>query len=643
MCSIAGLLRSGAEEGTGASAPRAVLAQMMQALRHRGPDDEGVWISTPTMADKSLTAGLANTRLAILDLSVSGHQPMFDAASGLHLTYNGECYNYRELRRELGNTAGEWQSQTDTEVVLRAFGRWGQAAFGKLRGMFALALWDETRQTLVLARDPFGIKPLYYYHETNHFVFASELRALLASELVPRRLSKAGLTSYLHTGSVIAPETIIEGVRSITPGHYVTVEQRPDGQLVVLELPYADHLFSTAGISPVTSREEAVTQLRELLEESVRLHLVSDVPLGLFLSGGIDSSALVALMGRVTRERPKTFSVVFAEEKFTEATQARMVAEKFNTEHTEVHLNEERLLNLLPAATAAQDQPTMDGINTYVVAKAVKEAGITVALSGLGGDELFAGYATFQRALRLRQMARIPSFLRHGAATLGRQLFNGSVQRNKLWQLVMSDGSPAAAYAISRQLFSANEIAALYPDSTNNKAATAMPQPALAATLPEHDPINAISLCELRGYMANTLLRDTDFMSMAHSLEVRVPFVDAKVAGFVLGLPGAWKLNGGKPKPLLLAALGDLLPANIMRHPKMGFTLPFEQWMQSRLRPAIEAVFADDGQFTALGIHPRAVNNIWRRFLRDPQGIGWSRPWALYILAGWCKRMRVTL
>lgn len=643
MCSIAGLLNSGAEGGAGVNAPSAALARMVQALRHRGPDDQGVWISTPTRAGEPLTVGLANTRLSIIDLSTSGHQPMFDAARGLRLTYNGECYNYGKLRRELGDMAGGWQSQTDTEVVLKAFGRWGVAALGKLRGMFALALWDETRHTLTLARDPFGIKPLYYYHEASHFVFASEVRALLASGLVPRRLSKMGLTSYLHTGSVIAPETIIEGVRSIAPGHYMTVERRPDGRLVVSELPYADHLFSTAGAPTVASREEAVMQLRELLEESVKLHLVSDVPLGLFLSGGIDSSALVALMSRVTRERPKTFSVIFDEEKFTEATHARTVAEKFNTEHAEVHLNEERLLDLLPSATAAQDQPTMDGINTYVVARAVKEAGITVALSGLGGDELFAGYATFRRALRLRQMARVPGFLRHGAVALGRPLFNGSVQRNKLWQLLASDGSPSAVYAISRQLFSANEIAALYPGSANNGAVTAVSQSVLAATLPEHDPINAVSLCELRGYMANTLLRDTDFMSMAHSLEVRVPFVDAKVAGFVLGLPGAWKLNGGKPKPLLLAALGDLLPADVVRRPKMGFTLPFEHWMQSRLRPAIEAVFADDAQLTVLGLRPRNVNNVWRRFLRTPQGVGWSRPWALYILASWCKRMRVTL
>jgi len=566
---------------------------------------------------------------------------MTNDEAGLSLTYNGECYNYLELRRELGEPAGGWRSRTDTEVVLRAYERWGVASFGKLRGMFALALWDARRRSLILARDPFGIKPLYYYRTDKLFVFASELRALLAGGLVPHRLSGAGLVSYLRAGAVASPETILEGVRSLPPGHFMMVEPRADGTLATEEIAYAEDLFSGVGAPKLANRTEAVELLRTTLEESVRLHMASDVPLGLFLSGGIDSSALVALMSRVTRERPKTFSVVFAEKKFTEAAHAGVVAEKFKTEHHEILLSGRRLLELLPGAIGAADQPTMDGVNTYVVSKAVKDAGITVALSGLGGDELFAGYPTFRRALRLRQVARVPRPLRRGVAAVGGAFFNHSVQRKKFWRLLASDADAAATYAISRELFP--EPASLLSGGegfTSVKSGTAC-DPKLP--LPAQDPINAVSVYELRGYMANTLLRDTDCMSMAHSLEVRVPFVDVEIVRFVLGLPGAWKLNGGRSKPLLQDALGDLLPSGVAHRPKMGFTLPFEDWMQSRLRDGIETTFADESQFESIGLRPEAVRDVWRRFLHAPQRVGWSRPWALYVLGRWCAQHRVTL
>jgi asparagine synthase (glutamine-hydrolysing) len=599
MCSIAGIFGRGEQE---------VVVRMNEAQRHRGPDDQGV-VQCGNVV-------LGNTRLAIIDTSAAGHQPMHDPETGNWITYNGETYNFKELRRELG---GEWASNTDTEVVLRAYRRWGADAFRRLRGMFALAIWDNQRKRLILARDPLGIKPLYYYAAKDQLIFASELRALLASGLVPRRLSAAGLDSYLANGSVAAPLTIIDGVRQLLPGHYLESVEFKEIEFAV---PRSDEVPDC--------RDEAVARLRAGLEESVRAHLVSDVPLGVFLSGGMDSSALVALMSRISEQRPKTFSVVFDEATFTEAPFSRAVAARFQTDHTEITLNEDRLLSILPEALAAIDQPTMDGINTFVVSQAVKNAGITVALSGLGGDELFAGYPSFRRALKLHSLSRTARRVLRAALSVVR---NGSVQRHKFRQLMNSEGTPADVYRISRQLFS-NELGR--PRSA---------APTITPGWGRHpvDVVNEISRLELSGYMSNTLLRDTDAMSMAHSLEVRVPFVDTRLVDYVLSLPGAWKLNHGTkgPKPLLADALADLLPRDFLARPKMGFTLPFERWLQQNLRTEVSSVLEDASMLSVPALNSAAVQKLWRNFLQTPRAVGWSRPWSLYVLAKWCEINRV--
>lgn len=440
MCGIAGILTLATSRDrlacvlSGKPSVVEYLSPMVRDIGHRGPDDQGIEVIRAGTAH----VGLGNTRLAILDLSPAGHQPMRDPATENWITYNGEIYNFKELREELNDrdqrsevrgqqdskeqraeseglesgtqraetdggtqslalspqsSVEHWKSNTDTEVILRAYARWGRDCVHHLRGMFAFALWDASRHELFLARDPFGIKPLYYYQTKELFLFASEIRALLASESIPRRLSLEGLSSYLNYGSVQEPLTIIEGVRSLLPGHYVLVNT--EGTVEVTDIDYAGEAMADDSMPRLCNRREAATTLRYDLEESVRLHLVSDVPVGVFLSGGIDSSALVALIGQVTGERPKTFSVVFGEKEFSEASYASLVANRFNTEHHEIPLLEDELLNMLPEALGAMDQPTMDGINTYVVSRAVREAGITVALSGLGGDELFADTRAF--------------------------------------------------------------------------------------------------------------------------------------------------------------------------------------------------------------------------------------------------------
>lgn len=616
MCGIAGRFRVAAA-GASDAVQRAV-----EALVHRGPDDSGFYAGG--------CVEFGHRRLSIIDPSPAGHQPMWTEDGRFAIVYNGEVYNFRQILTELkaGHPTFKTVSQTDTEVVLKAYAKWGRKCLDHLRGMFAFAVWDEPERRLFLARDRFGIKPLYYYYNDTFFLFASEVRALLATGLVAPRLSLHGMASYLQYGSAQDPLTIIEGVRSLRPGHCILVDQR-DGAVRVEEVPYADNTRLLTPVADLSDRQEAVALLRELLKESVRLHLVSDVPLGVFLSGGIDSSAIVALMSEVTGERPKTFSVVFSEDEFSEAHHARLVARQFGTEHQEILLEEPDLLEVLPAALQGMDQPTMDGINTYVISKAVKAAGVTVSLSGLGGDELFSGYPSFQRARRLRALAKVPRSVRKTISGIGRAMWNGTAKQNKFWQLLESNGTPQAAYEVSRQLFAPGEIQNLLPGVF-----------AAAREQPEEeyqDVVNAVSLCELSGYMANTLLRDTDCMSMAHSLEVRVPFIDTVIVQYVLGLPGRWKVDAHRPKPLLLDAIQDLLSPDIWQRPKMGFTFPFERWMRQQLRREMDQVLSQSPYLKGLGVNPQYAGEIWQRFKESHGKEPWSRPWALYVLQKWCQ------
>jgi asparagine synthase (glutamine-hydrolysing) len=644
MCGIAGILtiphKLTPDLGTtttGDSGLAAAANQMVRKMHHRGPDDQG----SVVLQGDGVDVALGSTRLAILDLSSAGHQPMKDPGTGNWISYNGEIYNFKQLRDGLNDGNTHWASHTDTEVILKAYRRWGTDCLDKLRGMFAFGIWDAAQSRLLLARDSFGMKPLYYYATQTSLVFASEIRTLLASGLVPRKLSIEGLASYLRFGAVQSPLSIIEGIKSLEPGCYLIASATETGIELQQEC-YARNLLSGACDPSIRDRAEAISVLRSKLEDSVRHHLVSDVPVAAFLSGGIDSSALLALMGQVTNERPRTFTVVFSEKDFSEESYARSVAEKFGSEHREVLLGELSLLQMLPRALESMDQPTIDGINTYVISKAVAEAGIKVALSGLGGDELFGGYPSFRRARQLKRLSAIPAALRHATARVGRTVIGDSVQSRKAWFLLSSGGTPHSTYTISRQLFSWEEVRALihHDLGLNPLRDHAVETP--LADKEDCDRFNAISLYEIQGYMANMLLKDTDQMSMAHSLEVRVPFVDRDVVSFALSLPGEWKADGHRPKPLLLDALGDLLPEEVRRRPKMGFTLPFDRWMHSALQADLDRTFNSNGGLSHLGITDFA-RTIWNTFDRTPRLERWSRPWSFYILKTWCGINRVGL
>ncbi|MDP6087402.1 MAG: asparagine synthase (glutamine-hydrolyzing) [Nitrospinota bacterium] len=640
MCGIAGYL------GPCSADLEKLSGAFDRLLAHRGPDDSGREIlDVKDPPGRALL--LAHRRLSIIDLSPLGHQPMGDSATGNRIVYNGEIYNYRELRRDLASQDVEFTSQSDTEVILKGYRRKGPGILSDLKGMFAFSLWDEDKEELLLAVDPLGIKPLYYWTGPGgQFMFASEVRALLDTGLVSRKVDPASLESYLSYGAVQAAPTFIRDVKSLLPGHCLVVSA--DGRLSGPRPYWSPPFAPEAENPPVPDNLEG--RILELLEEVVHQHLVSDVPVGAFLSGGIDSTAIAALVSKQGIDL-RTFSVVFTEEEYSEAPYSREIAKSLRLEHTELCLSENDLVSRLPMALDAMDQPTLDGINVYIISQAVRETGIKVVLSGQGGDEMFAGYPTFRDASRLCGWRRRLSFIPSPVWKLTGSLWNAVQSRrrvipDKFGQFLSGDGSPYAALLLLRQVFPPSVRRELFPAGGAGTSPDGMPlaeaEELRRASAPLGD-VNQVSLMELRTYLANMLLRDGDFMSMAHGLEVRVPFLDCRVVDFVARIPGGMKVDRSLPKPLLLKSLGDLIPPAAYGHPKQGFTFPWEKWLRQQLRGMTEEALTDAETFRGLGMDPLAVRSLWEAFCAERRGISWSRIWALVVLREWSRRHRAAL
>jgi asparagine synthase (glutamine-hydrolysing) len=635
MCGIFGIVAQNAQ------IPADVLERATLSLAHRGPDDSGTVILRDFVRGP-VEIGLGNRRLAILDLSRLAHQPMHDPDTGSWIIYNGEIYNFRDIRKELEQAGTNFVSHSDTEVLLKAYARWGDKCLPKFRGMFAFGIWDARQHHLFLARDPMGIKPLYYAHLDSYFLFASEVRTILGTGLLPGRLDHAGFLNYLTFGSAQDPLTLIKGIRALPPGHTLIWENgavRHSAYWNLADNP-DDHDRERLP-SSTNERMRAASNLRPILEEAVRSQLVSDVPVGVFLSGGVDSSALVSILSRggVT---PSTFSLVFREADFSEAEHSRTIALKFHTDHHEITVSQADVLAAIPDALRAMDLPTMDAINTYFVSREARAAGVKVALSGLGGDEVFAGYSTFRSVPRMEQFAQfwkhVPHAARSPLASAFAALFPESDQNRKLASLAGDNGRVLHPYFLTRMLFTPAQSDLLFPSSDSGAArrAAASQSASLQQAL-QLDAVNRVSYLETRCYMVNTLLRDADFMSMSQGLEVRVPLIDHQLAKAVLALPGAWKLDSSTPKTLLIEALGGSLPDEVVHRPKRGFTLPFEQWMRGDLRAEVEPLLTGkvaDGLLGAL-LDSAAVKSIWQDFLRG--ATSWTRPWSLYVLHRWCE------
>jgi asparagine synthase (glutamine-hydrolysing) len=629
MCGIAGFVGSGR---------RSVIERSIQAMnaaqRHRGPDDGGMVVIG---AGSGMLAALGSRRLAIVDHSAAGRQPMSNARPSAWIVFNGEIYNFAALRAELAGAGYVFQSRTDTEVVLHGYEAWGiEGLLRRLRGMFAFAIWDAHRRRLLLARDRLGEKPLYYALVRGQLLFASELRAIVASGLVECALSAAGTFAYLALGSVPAPLTIADPIRALEPGQYAILA---GGHLDVtrywsLEEAASHHL------SVIVPESEAIEHLGELVTKAVAMRTISEVPAGVFLSGGIDSTAVLAAARAGSSGRLRAHTLVFPEEPGGEARWARMAAQRFDADLIEHPLTARALGDELPSLAAAIDQPSIDGINTYFVAKFARTAGTKVALSGLGGDELFGGYDSF---------ARVPALIRagtalRGMAPAGRLLTrllgygDGTSRAARLCDYFNGEPSLSRAYFAVRGLLSERVSATLLDRDFWESGRRQFDTFGYLGSVPQvgKDTASAVSLLELQVYMHNQLLRDTDVMSMAHGLEVRCPLIDHELVEFTSALPPAWKFHG-RPKALLLRALGDWIPPELANRRKAGFTLPFASWMRGELSDAISDLLnTSDGVDDV--VDRSGALALWAAFRRGR--LHWSRIWAVVMLRLWLREFR---
>jgi asparagine synthase (glutamine-hydrolysing) len=621
MCGLCGILNR-----DGAPVPRDVLTAMNALLVHRGPDQgreivEGV-------------CGLANRRLAILDLSPSGALPMCSSdgasAAGITMAYNGEVYNFPDLRHTLEAQGETFHSTSDAEAVIALYRRHGLDFLAHLRGMFALALWDAPNQTLVLARDRLGKKPLYYYLDDHRLVFASEIKALLAHPDVPRTPARATLPLLLGYGYVPAPQTAFEGIRMLPPGHRLVVR---DG--IVTESAYwmPPHAASS---DPAARAEDWLDAVRDKLDEAVRIRLLSDVPLGAFLSGGLDSSLIVALMARHMSEPVKTFAIGFTgEASFDETAYARRVADLLGTDHHEF-IVEPDAIDLLPFLVWHHDQPFADSsaIPTYLVSKHTRDR-VTVALTGDGGDELFAGYERFYAATLAARYRRLPRFVRGSVAAAVRLLpeatsYHGVAQRARRFV----NGAalpPALAYFDWVRLFDDALLADVLAGQGDVD-----PGADFASHFDPHDPRDFTAQLldvNLTTYLPDDLLIKTDRSSMAASLEARAPFLDHELLELVARIPVNLKLRGSTTKYLLKEAARGLLPDDIIDRQKHGFGVPVGRWFREDLRDYAREILldsrADRGYF-----RPDAVRTLLDEHASGQRNHG-QRIWLLLTLEWW--------
>ena len=627
---------------------------MTAAMRHRGPDEQGFLIGEP----RASGLALGMSRLSIIDLP-SGHQPIWNENHDVAVVFNGEIYNYKELRGRLTRCGHRFGTQSDTEVLVHAWEEWGEDCLTELRGMFAFGLLDLRQRfaispILFLARDPLGIKPLYYTQTTDGFAFASEVRALLAADKSLGTLSQDALTSYLLFGSVSEPVTMLEGVFSLPPGHRMLLYV-PDRRRTPRARPWWDPTRSPAARDPkkIYDLSTAAKRLRPLLEDAVTSHLVADVPVGLFLSSGLDSSAIAAVAGKA-HPGIRSFTLTFPNTAYDEAELARTVSARCGTQHKEVPLDGDAMLTRLDEALGALDQPTMDGINTYFVSWAAREVGLKVALSGLGGDELFAGYKTFTDVPRMANVVRaayfVPAALRSALSPLIKSLAGQKNSPDAAKKAAAAWSQPDRLpnpYFYARALFPLGTLESLIeprfrPSTINADGVTLDPTwlgwlERASDESRKMEPIAGISWLEMRTYMASTLLRDTDSVSMARSLEVRVPLLDTPLVEFVNALPDEARRAPDQQKALLTESLGDLLPAEILGQRKRTFTLPWEQWLRGPLKARLAASFAEPASALTAQLKSNALATVWNDFLSGKTS--WSRPWSLYVLNEWSKRL----
>jgi len=590
------------------------ILKMRDAMHRGGPDDAGVYLNG--------SLALGHRRLSLIDLSADGHQPMLSNDERFVLVYNGEVYNFEEIREDLLALGYTFKSKSDTEVILYGFKQWGNALFEKLNGMFALAIYDTQEKQITLARDYAGIKPLYYYLEEGKLFFASEIRAFKALNRFEE--NPDWQIYFLAFGHLPEPITTLQGVKPLPKGTVLTYKieeariQSPESRNVAGEMENLDVSQNSLGSGlwtldsfsnfqfthKITNREEALTKVRETLTASVKRHLISDAPIGLFLSGGIDSSLLTILAEPILKEKLQTLSIVFEETEFSEKAYQDIIIAQTGTKHRTFTVTKEQFLQALPDVIEAMDQPSTDGINSYFICKYAKEAGLTAVLSGLGADELFGGYNSFANMTKFELLRNwVPSIAFKSAqlfkkdkyqkasflsipGPIGQYLFNRgllcpkeisrilNVSESKVWSLLTELNQ--------HYKYIDNETMRHETDRQNKSHSLTVSQSqSLFSTL---DSFNKATFIESNLYMQNQLLKDSDYMSMWHSIEIRVPFLDKELIELAYQISLEIKAFEGQKKYLLIHALGNKLPRAIWDRTKMGFTFPFQRWLGGEAR-----------------------------------------------------------
>jgi asparagine synthase (glutamine-hydrolysing) len=583
MCGIAGIV-----DWSGDRPQQGLLKAMTDSIAHRGPDGDGHYAHA--------NVGFGHRRLSIIDIG-GGHQPMSNEDSTVWITFNGEIYNYQDLRRELVAAGHAFQTHSDTEVIVHGFEEWGDALVAKLRGMFAFAVYDQKTGEMLIARDHFGIKPVVYYEGDDILSFASEIKALMVDPRVKAPLDAGALADYFEYGYVPAPKSILKNVKKLLPGHFIRLNVRRREPVVQRRYWKLDYSVTDESVT----ESAAIAELQRLLAESVKGQMVSDVPLGAFLSGGIDSSAVVALMARASADPIKTFSIGFQEERFTETKYARMVAAANKTDHHE-HVVTPAIRDLLPRLVAHFDEPFSDAsaVPTYYLCEMARKH-VTVSLSGDGGDELFAGYDRYREATLPGAIGALPSSLR-------RAVFG---PLSKVWSREWPAARmvSAAAYdsderfvQLMRSMYGAVDVSTLLNRQLHSQLAGRESFGWLRGSFDPttRDPLHRWLEVDANTYLPNDILTKVDITSMMNSLEVRVPLLDHKLAEYVARLPARLKLANGETKSIFKKTMESHLPREVLYRPKMGFGVPMRQWVTNELRDVVRGYLLDSSRVSGM-------------------------------------------
>lgn len=633
MCGVVGILRRASASDV---VDQGAIESMAKRLHHRGPNDSGVW------ADSDAGIAFGHQRLSVVDLSLSGHQPMLSAAGRLVLVFNGEIYNHREIRDEIQRTESvvQWRGHSDTETLLAGIERWGlETALKKTRGMFALALWDRHERTLTLARDRIGEKPLYYGWQGDVFLFASELKALQGHPAFRAEIDSDALALYMHRGYIEAPYSIYQGVQKVLPGTYLQISAADSPGTVPTPRAYwslRDVVDRGHDQSLFGSAENAIEQLEVELTRSISQQMIADVPVGAFLSGGIDSSTVVALMQAQSSRPVRTFTIGFMEEDYEEAKHAKLVAQYLGTEHTELYVTSREALQVIPKLPIMYDEPFGDSsaIPTFLVAQLARE-NVTVALSGDGGDELFGGYSRYRRTSDIwRTTTRVPYIFRK-AASYGLNAYSriaaASLTGWRAGRLASYLSARTAAECYQVQLAEPSHDIVLNAGLGIASASTRMPPEIAARNL-----FDAMMYVDTKAYLPDDILVKVDRASMAVSLEARVPMLDRDVVEFAWRLPLNMKVRNGEGKWILKQVLKKYVPSSLTARPKKGFGVPVGEWIVGPLRDWAEDLLSE-GRLKQEGfLNPRVVRDKWARHVAGASTEGDSL-WQVLMFQAWLR------